>query len=60
MTSKDKLILIKNVLTDKHRKSLLLISKDLIELKRVYPDIQNSTYKELIQMNKNMYPEMRK
>lgn len=36
MTSKDKLILIKNVLTDKHRKSLLLISKDLIELKKKY------------------------
>ncbi len=37
-----------------------LVARDLFELKRVYPDISNSTYKELIEMNKNMYPEMRK
>lgn len=36
-----------------------LLARDLFELKRVYPYIPNSTYKELIQMNKNMYPEMR-
>ena len=34
MTNKNKFILIMNVLTDKDRKSLLLISKDLIELKK--------------------------
>ncbi|MDF2801268.1 MAG: repeat-associated core domain protein, partial [Anaerocolumna sp.] len=36
-----------------------LLARDLFELKRVYPDIPNSAYKELIQMNKSMYPEMR-
>ncbi|MCM1499074.1 MAG: PKD domain-containing protein [Clostridium sp.] len=37
-----------------------LLARDLFELKRVYPDIPNSALKELIAMNKNMYPEMRK
>ena len=37
-----------------------LLARDLFELKRVYPDIPNSTFKELIDMNKKMYPEMRK
>lgn len=36
-----------------------LLARDMFELKRVYPDIPNSAYKELIKMNKNMYPEMR-
>lgn len=34
MTNKDKFIFIKNVLIDKERKSILLILKDLIELKK--------------------------
>lgn len=37
-----------------------LLARDLFELKRVYPDIPNSALKELIDMNKKMYPEMRK
>lgn len=37
-----------------------LLARDLFELKRVYPDIPNSAYKELIDMNMRMYPEMRK
>ena len=37
-----------------------LLARDLFELKRVYPDIPNSTLKELIDMNKKMYSEMRK
>ena len=37
-----------------------LLARDLFELKRVYPDIPNSVYKELIDMNMKMYPEMRK
>ena len=36
-----------------------LLARDLFELKRVYPDIPNSAYKELIEMNKKMYLEMR-
>lgn len=37
-----------------------LLARDLFELKRVYPDIPNSALKELIDINKKMYPEMRK
>lgn len=37
-----------------------LLERDLFELKRVYPDIPNSAYQELIDMNIKMYPEMRK
>ena len=37
-----------------------LLARDLFELKRVYPDIPNSAYQELIDMNIKMYPEMRK
>ena len=37
-----------------------LLARDLFELKRVYPDIPNSVLRELIEMNKKMYPEMRK
>ena len=37
-----------------------LLARDLFELKRVYPDIPNSTYRELIDMNMKMYLEMRK
>ena len=37
-----------------------LLARDLFELKRVYSDIPNSAYKELINLNMSMYPEMRK
>lgn len=37
-----------------------LLERDLFELKRVYPDIPNFAYQELIDMNIKMYPEMRK
>lgn len=37
-----------------------LLARDLFELKRVYPDIPNSKYRELIDMNMKMYSEMRK
>ncbi|MWP50462.1 MULTISPECIES: RHS repeat domain-containing protein, partial [unclassified Gilliamella] len=34
-----------------------LLARDIKELKRVYPDIPNSKLKELIELNKQMYPE---
>ena len=37
-----------------------LLARDLFELKRVYPDIPSSSYRDLIDMNMKMYPEMRK
>jgi len=37
-----------------------LLARDIRELRRVYPDISNSRLKELIDMNKKLYPEMRK
>ncbi len=37
-----------------------LLARDIRELRRVYYDIPNSTLKELIKLNKKMYPEMRK
>ena len=37
-----------------------LLARDIKELRRVYPDIPNSKLKELIDLNKSMYPEMRK
>ncbi|MEG0856829.1 MAG: polymorphic toxin-type HINT domain-containing protein [Terrisporobacter sp.] len=37
-----------------------LLARDIKELRRVYPDIPNSKLKELINMNKKLYPEMRK
>lgn len=37
-----------------------LLARDLLELKRVYPDIPNPALRELIDMNLKMYPEMRK
>ena len=37
-----------------------LLARDFFELKRVYADIPNSSLKELIEMNKRMYLEMRK
>ena len=37
-----------------------LLARDIKELRRVYPDIPNSKLQELIDMNKKLYPEMRK
>jgi hypothetical protein len=37
-----------------------LLTRDIKELRRVYPDIPNSKLQELIEMNKKLYPEMRK
>ena len=37
-----------------------LIARDIHELRRVYPDIPNSSLRQLVDMNKRMYPEMRK
>jgi len=34
-----------------------LVARDILELRRVYPDVPNSALKELIQMNKLLYPE---
>jgi hypothetical protein len=34
-----------------------LLARDIRELKRVYPDIPNSKLKELIELNKKIYPE---
>ena len=36
-----------------------LLARDIRELRRVYPDVPNSALKELIDLNKKMYPEMR-
>ena len=36
-----------------------LIARDILELRRVYPDIPNSALRELIDMNYSKYPEMR-
>lgn len=37
-----------------------LLARDIKELRRVYGDIPNSALKEFIELNKKMYPEMRK
>ena len=37
-----------------------LLARDIRDLRRVYPNIPNSKLKELIDLNKKMYPEMRK
>jgi hypothetical protein len=37
-----------------------LLARDIRELRRVYPNIPNSKLQELIDLNKQMYPEMRK
>ncbi|MCO7543121.1 RHS repeat-associated core domain-containing protein, partial [Pseudomonas sp. VA159-2] len=37
-----------------------LVARDIKELRRVYPDIPNGKLQELIRMNKEMYPELRK
>lgn len=33
-----------------------VLARDIRELRRVYPDMPNSSLKDLIQMNKNAYP----
>lgn len=37
-----------------------VIARDIRELRRVYPDVPNSQLQRLIEMNKEMYPEVRK
>ena len=37
-----------------------VIARDIKELRRVYPDVPNSQLQRLIEMNKQMYPEVRK
>ena len=37
-----------------------LLARDIYELRRVYSDIPNSKLRELIDLNKKMYPEMRR
>ncbi|MED4172384.1 T7SS effector LXG polymorphic toxin [Halalkalibacterium halodurans] len=37
-----------------------LLARDVLELRRVYDDIPNSALRELIELNKQMYPEMRR
>ncbi|MFJ1382450.1 DUF6531 domain-containing protein [Capnocytophaga canimorsus] len=37
-----------------------LLARDIRELRRVYPEIPNSKLQELIDLNKKMYPEMKK
>jgi len=34
-----------------------LLARDIRELRRVYPDIPNEKIRELIDLNKEMYPE---
>lgn len=34
-----------------------VLARDIFELRRVYPNIPNTSLQELIKMNKNMYPE---
>ena len=36
-----------------------VIARDIRELRRVYPNIPREKIKELIEMNKAMYPEVR-
>ncbi len=36
------------------------LARDINELRRVYPDVPNAGLKELVDMNKRMYPEMAK
>jgi len=37
-----------------------LIARDILELRRVYPQIPNASLRTLIDLNKRMYPEVRK
>lgn len=42
------------------KNSRQLIARDIMELRRVYPDIPNTQLKKLIDMNKELYPIIRK
>lgn len=33
-----------------------VLARDIFELRRVYPNVPNSSLQQLIQMNKSMYP----
>ncbi|BBW97513.1 hypothetical protein GsuE55_23460 [Geobacillus subterraneus] len=37
-----------------------LLARDIMELRRVYPDIPNSQLRKLIELNKQLYPEIRR
>ncbi len=37
-----------------------VVARDVRELRRVYPDVPNAQLQELIQMNKDMYPQLQK
>ncbi len=37
-----------------------LIARDIMELKRVYPDIPNTQLQKVIDMNKELYPAIKK
>ncbi|WP_320539180.1 T7SS effector LXG polymorphic toxin [Bacillus cereus] len=37
-----------------------LLARDIMELRRVYPDIPNSQIEKLIELNKKLYPELRR
>jgi len=37
-----------------------LIARDIWELRRVYPDIPTAQLKKLIELNKKLYPEIRR
>ncbi|WP_298479625.1 hypothetical protein [uncultured Maribacter sp.] len=36
------------------------LARDIRKMHRVYPDVPNQKLKELIDLNKSMYPEMNK
>lgn len=36
-----------------------VVARDIMELRRVYPEIPNSKLQEIIKLNKSMYPEIR-
>jgi hypothetical protein len=37
-----------------------LLARDIMELRRVYSDIPNSQLQKLIELNKQLYPELRR
>ena len=37
-----------------------VVARDIRELRRVYPEIRNNSLKDLVDLNKIMYPEVRK
>ena len=49
-----------NIYPDRFANARELLTRDIRELKRVYPEIPNSQLQELIDLNKSMYPEMNK